>query len=143
MNELTAAAREWLASHHRAVLITLRADGSPQSSNVLTAFDGTEFRISVTAERAKTRNLVRDPRAVMHVVGSDFWSYASVTCSAQVGPVSRQAGDQAGQELLAVHDAISEAPHPNPAEFYDVMVNEHRLVLLLRADTVTGMGWTA
>ena len=93
-------------------------------------------------EGAKTRNLVRDPRAVMHEVGPDFWSYASVTCSAQAGPMSLEAGDQAGQDLLAVHDAISEAPHPDPPEFYDAMVREHRLVLLLRADTVAGMGWT-
>ena len=54
MASLTAASRAWLTQHHQAVLITLRADGSAQSSNVLTSFDGDVFRVSVTAGRAKT-----------------------------------------------------------------------------------------
>ena len=88
MADLNDAARSWLTGRTRAVLITTRADGSPQSSNVLTAFDGTAFRVLVTADRAKTRNLARDPRAVVHVVGDDFWSYASVSCSATLGAVT-------------------------------------------------------
>ena len=54
MAALTDAARDWLTGRTRAVLVTIRADGSPQSSNVLAAFDGTSFRVSVTADRAKT-----------------------------------------------------------------------------------------
>src|SRR4051794_9884361 len=68
MAPLTAGSQEWLTQHHQAVLITLRADGSAQSSNVLTAFDAGVFRVSVTAGRAKTRNLARDPRAIVHVL---------------------------------------------------------------------------
>ena len=107
MASLTSASREWLTRHHQAVLITLRSDGSPQSSNVLTAFDGDVFRVSVTAGRAKTRNLARDPRAVVHVLGGDFWAYASVVCSAGLGTVSTEAGDQAGQDLLRLFNDIS------------------------------------
>ena len=51
MADLNDAAREWMTGRTRAVLITLRSDGSPQSSNVLTAFDGTSFRVSVTADQ--------------------------------------------------------------------------------------------
>src|SRR3954451_1700293 len=97
MADLTDAARDWLTGRTRAVLITTRADGSPQSSNVLTAFDGTSFRVSVTADRAKTRNLARDPRAVVHVVGDDFWSYASVACTATLGEITTTPGDEAGR----------------------------------------------
>ena len=61
MASLTAGAREWLTQHHQAVLITLRGDGSAQSSNVLTAFDGDVFRVSVTAGRAKTRTSPATP----------------------------------------------------------------------------------
>ncbi len=96
MAPLTGGSREWLAQRRQAVLITLRADGSAQSSNVLTAFDGDVFRVSVTAGRAKTRNLARYSRAIVHVLGGTFWGYASVSCSARLGPVSTQAGDQAG-----------------------------------------------
>jgi PPOX class probable F420-dependent enzyme len=143
MAPLTAGSREWLKQHHQAVLITLRADGSPQSSNVLTAFDDDDdvFRVSVTAGRVKTRNLARDPRAIVHVLGGNFWGYASVRCSAHLGSVSVEAGDQAGQELLQLFNDISEAPHPNPPEFFDVQVAEQRLLLSLSVESVSGAGW--
>jgi PPOX class probable F420-dependent enzyme len=141
MGSLTAGAREWLTQQNRAVLITLRADGSPQSSNVLTAFDGDVFRVSVTADRAKTRNLVRDPRATMHVLGDDFWGYASVSCSASLGAVSTEEGDQAGVDLLAAYEAITGKPHPDPQEFFGVQVAERRVLLTLQAESVSGMGW--
>ncbi len=141
MASLTTSSRAWLAQHHQAVLITLRADGSTQSSNVVTAFGGDVFRVSVTAGRAKTRNLARDPRATVHVLGDNFWGYASVRCSAHLGPVSAQAGDQAGQDLLQLFNDISETPHPNPQEFFDVQVAEQRLLLSLSAESISGMGW--
>jgi PPOX class probable F420-dependent enzyme len=141
MGALTEEVREWLSARHKAILITLRADGSPQSSNVSTAFDGTVFRVSVTADRAKTRNLLRDPRATMHVLGPDFWGYASVSCTAQVGPVSREPGDQSGQDLLALYNTISTTPHPAPEEFMQAMVDERRLVLTLHPRSVAGSGW--
>ena len=141
MGALTEEVREWLSARHKAILITLRADGSPQSSNVSTAFDGAVFRVSVTADRAKTRNLLRDPRGTMHVLGSDFWGYASVSCTAHVGPVSREPGDQSGQDLLALYNTISAIPHPDPDEFMQAMVDERRLVLTLHPQSVAGSGW--
>jgi len=141
MADLTDAARSWLTGRTRAVLITTRADGSPQSSNVLTAFDGTTFRVSVTADRAKTRNLARDPRAVVHVVGDDFWSYASVSCQATLGAVTTTPGDEAGRALLDTYEAITGERHADPDEFFAAMVGERRLVLTLAPTGVVGSGW--
>jgi PPOX class probable F420-dependent enzyme len=141
MGALTDEVLEWLSARHKAILITLRSDGSPQSSNVSTTFDGAVFRVSVTADRAKTRNLLRDPRATMHVLGKDFWSYASVSCTASVGPVSSQPGDQSGQDLLALYNSISTTPHPDPSEFMQAMVDERRLMLTLHPRSVAGSGW--
>jgi PPOX class probable F420-dependent enzyme len=127
------SAVEWLTEHHQAVLITLRRDGTPQSSNVAVAFDpasGT-FGVSVTDDRAKTRNMRRDPRGTLHVLGSSFWSYAAVGVIAELGPVTSTPGDRAGQDLLAVYERIT-TPHPDPAEYFQAMVDEHRLVLTLR-----------
>jgi hypothetical protein len=108
---------------------------------VLTAFDGTTFRVSVTDDRAKTRNLLRDPRATMHMLGKDFWGYASVACTAEVGPVSREPGDQPGQDLLDLYNTISATPHPDPQAFMRAMVDEHRLLLRLHPRSVAGAGW--
>ena len=142
MAELTDAARDWLRNRSHAVLITLRKDGSPQSSNISYAFDGSTFRISVTDDRAKTRNVRRDPRAVLHVLDDSFWSYASVTCAASLGEVTTSPGDAAGRELLEVYNAISDTPHPDPDEFFAASAGEHRLVLSLTPTSIAGMGWS-
>jgi PPOX class probable F420-dependent enzyme len=141
MADLTDAARDWLKGRTRVVLVTLRADGSPQSSNVLAAFDGTAFRVSVTADRAKTRNLARDPRAIVHVVGDDFWSYASVSCTASLGEITATPGDEAGRALLETYEAITGETHGDPDDFFAAMVAEHRLVLTLVPTGVVGSGW--
>ena len=53
------------------VLVTLRRDGRPQTSNVVYAVRGSQVLVSVTEDRAKTRNLRRAPRADLHVSTSD------------------------------------------------------------------------
>ena len=132
--------QRWLTGRHQAVLVTVRADGSPQSSNV--AFDLADgvLRVSVTADRAKTRNLRRDPRAVLHVLGDSFWQYAAVTVEAELAPVTTEAGDASGQELLAVYEAITGSAHPDPTEFFAAMVAEQRLVLRLHPSTAVAQG---
>ena len=130
----------WLAAHHQAVLVTLRADGSPQTSNVAYAWQDGVAKVSVTEDRAKTRNLQRDRRAVLHVLGDTFWQYVSVTVEASVGPVSTAPGDAVGRELLEVYGAVSGGPHPDPAEFFEAMVADRRLVLRLAPVRSVGQG---
>ncbi|MBO3750014.1 PPOX class F420-dependent oxidoreductase [Streptosporangiaceae bacterium NEAU-GS5] len=130
----------WVGDRHQAVLITLRSDGSPQSSNVLFAFDGGRFRVSVTADRAKTRNLRRDTRAVLHILGTEFGSYISIGVVAAVGPQSMAPGDAAGVQLLDVYERIRGTPHPDPDEFFRAMVDERRLLLTLSPVSSTSWG---
>ncbi len=117
--------------------MTLRHDGSPQSSNVAFHFDGATARISVTAGRAKTRNVQRDPRVMLHVLGESFWQYVAVQGTASVGAVTETAADAAGRELLEIYEAIS-GPHDNPAEFFAAMVDEQRAVITVRPTRATG-----
>lgn len=130
----------WIAARHQAVLITLRADGSPQTSNIgYDVYDG-RARVSVTADRAKTANLRRDPRGVLHVLGDSFYQYASVRVTASLGPVTVEPGDAAGQELLEMYNVMASTPHPDEQEFFEAMVAEQRLVLSLTPVGVVGMG---
>lgn len=128
---LDPAVAGFLARRTQAVLVTLRADGSPQTSNVLYDGTGGVARVSVTAGRAKTHNLRRDPRAVLHVLGETFWEYAAVRVTAELGAVTTTPGDAAGQELLALYERLSGSAHPDPQEFLTAMVAEQRLVLRL------------
>jgi PPOX class probable F420-dependent enzyme len=57
-------ARSYLRENRRAILATMRADGTPQLSPVLVAVDDAGRVVISTREPAmKTRNVRRDPRA--------------------------------------------------------------------------------
>ncbi len=131
----------WLHGRHQAVLVTVRSDGSPQTSNVAFDLDVGVLRVSVTQDRAKTNNLRRDPRGVLHVLGDSFWEYASITVRAELGPVSTEPGDAAGRQLLDLYERISGERHGNPQEFYEAMVAERRLVLALHPGSAVGQGF--
>jgi PPOX class probable F420-dependent enzyme len=62
----------FVAEHHRAVLITRRQDGRLQSSPIACGVIDGHVAISVTQDRAKTRNIRRDPRVSLCVL-SDEW----------------------------------------------------------------------
>jgi PPOX class probable F420-dependent enzyme len=70
----------FVAENRWGVLVTRKRDGRPQVSNVGYFYDPESqlFGISVTADRAKTRNVARDPRATLHVPSKDFWTWAAV-----------------------------------------------------------------
>lgn len=135
----TDAAHAALAAQHQGVLVTLRRDGRPQTSNVAYDFADGVARISVTDDRAKTANLRRDPRAVLHVVGETFWQYVSADGTVELSAVSKEPGDAPGQELLELHDAVSPEPHSDPDEFFEAMVDDERLVIRFRPTGFAGI----
>jgi PPOX class probable F420-dependent enzyme len=67
-------AREVIREQHRAVLATLRTDGTPQMSPVLVAVDD-EGRVLVSTREAalKVRNLRRDSRLWLCVLPDGFF----------------------------------------------------------------------
>ncbi|MGF7122209.1 PPOX class F420-dependent oxidoreductase [Rhodococcus sp. AG1013] len=130
-----------VASQNRAILATLKRDGRPQLSNIIYAWDpeSRTVRISVTADRAKTRNASRDPRVSLHVSAPDFWSYAVIEGDAELTPVAADPGDATVDELIAVYRAATGGEHDDWDEFRRAMVAERRRVLRVRADHVYGM----
>jgi PPOX class probable F420-dependent enzyme len=136
--ELTAALRH-LADVRQAVLITLKRDGRPQSSNIVAAVgqDGI-VRISITADRAKYPNLQRDPRASLHVNRADFWAYAVIEGTVELSQVAADPGDATVAELVELYRSLS-GEHPNWDEYRASMVRDRRLVLRLHPERAYGM----
>jgi PPOX class probable F420-dependent enzyme len=67
-------ARAVIREQHRAVLTTLRADGTPQMSPVLVAVDDDGYPLVSTRETAlKVRNLRRDQRLWLCVLPDGFF----------------------------------------------------------------------
>src|SRR5437763_10107354 len=93
---------ELLSDHHGGVLVTLKRDGRPQLSNVSHHYypDERIVRISVTDDRAKTRNLRRDARASYHVSSPDRRAYTVVEGTADLSPVAKDPQDDTVEELI-------------------------------------------
>ncbi|MGB3186051.1 MAG: PPOX class F420-dependent oxidoreductase [Ornithinimicrobium sp.] len=131
---------DFLSEHRKGVLVTLKRDGRPQLSNVLYAFDADRSRISmsVTADRAKTRNAARDPRVSLHVSSPDFWAYAVAEGDAVLGEPARDPDDASADALVEVYRTLA-GEHDKWQKFREVQVLEQRLVLSIDVRHAYGM----
>ncbi|HET7066889.1 MAG TPA: PPOX class F420-dependent oxidoreductase [Nocardioides sp.] len=124
---------------HQSVLTTLRRDGKPQLSNVLHTLeaDGV-IRVSTTADRAKYRNLRREPWAALKVDGESFWSYAVIEAEATFSEVAADPQDAAVEELVQYFRTIN-GEHPDWDDYRRAMVSEQRVVVRLTPNRAYGL----
>ncbi|MGY1644495.1 PPOX class F420-dependent oxidoreductase [Geodermatophilus sp. SYSU D00703] len=130
---------DFVAEHRWGVLATVKRDGRPQLSNVGYAYDPEArlFRVSVTDDRAKTRNLRADPRVTLHVASKDFWSWAAVEGTAALTPVAADPHDATVDELVAYYRGVS-GEHEDWDEYRAAMVADRRLVVRFRPEHAYG-----
>jgi PPOX class probable F420-dependent enzyme len=129
----------YLRERRNGVLVTLKSDGRPQSSNIIYVVgDDDVIRVSVTDPRAKTRNMRRDPRVSLHVSADDFWSYVVVEGDADLSPVAADPHDATVDELVELYRAM-QGEHDDWDEYRAAMVADQRLVLRLRPTHAYGM----
>jgi PPOX class probable F420-dependent enzyme len=140
MNDREQKLAELFGTRGVGVLATLKRDGLPQLSNVAYAHDSAArtLSVSVTDDRAKTRNLRRDPRASMYVTTDNRWAYAVAECTAELAPVTTDPNDDTAKALVDLYRAVS-GEHPDWDEFRAAMIAEKRLVLRLRVQRFYGM----
>jgi PPOX class probable F420-dependent enzyme len=114
---LNPAVRRLLDDPNPAVLATINADGSPQTSVIWVGRDDDELVISSAAGRRKDLNIRRDPRVSLSVYDQqDSEVYAEIRGSATVTEdidralavrlAEEYAGPGAGQEFLALPPEI-------------------------------------
>ncbi|MEZ5247255.1 MAG: PPOX class F420-dependent oxidoreductase [Acidimicrobiales bacterium] len=132
-----SAALDRLAGHKNAVLITLRRDGRAQSSDIVYVVDGEAIKISATDDRAKTRNLRRDNRAVLHFTDPASWSYLSIDAIAEVSPVAAASDDATVDALVGLYRAIA-GEHDDWDAYRAAMVDDGRCIVTLHPQSVTG-----
>ena len=128
----------WAADHQLGVLITIRADGRPQSSDIVYALDDDIFVISVTAGRAKTINLRRDPRAVLHLSDEKAWSYVSLDGTVELSPATTSPHDATSDALVDYYERVAGGPHPDWDEYRRAMIDERRLIARFTPTSATG-----
>jgi PPOX class probable F420-dependent enzyme len=129
----------FIRSHKRGVLVTQKRDGRPQLSNIAYAVgeDGV-IRISVTADRAKYRNLQRTPLASLHVTRDDFYAYVVIEADVELSQVAAAPDDEAVEELVEQYRGIA-GEHEDWEAFRQAMVRDRRLVVRLKPTRAYGM----
>ncbi|MGY1672536.1 PPOX class F420-dependent oxidoreductase [Geodermatophilus sp. SYSU D00710] len=130
---------DFVAGRRWGVLATVKRDGRPQVSNVGYAYDAGQrlFRVSVTADRAKTRNLQADPRVTLHVSSDDFWTWVAVEGTAELTPVAADPHDATVEELITYYRGAS-GEHGDWDDYRRAMVADRRLVVRFRPEHTYG-----
>ncbi len=132
-----AEALEFAGSRKEGVLTTIRRNGRPQLSNILYLLEDGVFRISVTDERAKTRNLRRDFRASLYIPGDDFWKWVAIEGTADLSPVAADRNDATVEELVAFYRQLM-GEHPDWDDYRRAMVEDKRLLIRLQPERAYG-----
>ncbi|MBE8474744.1 PPOX class F420-dependent oxidoreductase [Streptomyces justiciae] len=129
-----------LGTGHGGVLVTLKKDGRPQLSNVSHAYypDEGVIRVSITDDRAKTRNLRRDARASYHVTSPDRRAYTVAEGTADLSPVAKDPYDDTVEELIRLYRDV-QGEHPDWDDYRAAMVRDRRLVLRLKVERAYGI----
>ena len=134
-----STALDFLRPRRNGVLATLKRDGMAQQSIIsyYVADDGT-LRISLTDDRAKTRNMRRDPRVSLLVQAQDAYSYVVVEGTAELMAPAADPHDATVDALVVYYRALR-GDHPDWDEYRAAMVADKRLILTIRPDRAYGM----
>lgn len=131
-------ALQWAAGHRLAVLITIRSDGRPQSSDIVYGLVDGRFLISITADRAKTRNLRRDPRSVLHISHESSGSYLAFDGTAELVGPAEAVDDEVADLLVEYFRACKGEDHSDWDEYRQAMVDDRRLLAVFTPASVVG-----
>jgi PPOX class probable F420-dependent enzyme len=110
---------------HNVVLVTYRSDGRPQLSPVSAGLD-TDGRLVVATypQRAKARNLRRDPRAAACVLSDDFGgAWVQLYGSAEVLDLPE------ALEPLVEYFRVIAGEHPDWDEYRQAMRDQGKVLL--------------
>jgi PPOX class probable F420-dependent enzyme len=136
---MMATERLWeiVAGGRNGILATVDEDGTPQLSNIYYLCDPSTqlVRFSTTTVRAKGRNLLQDPRAVLHVSGPDFFNFAVVAGSASLA-VAREPDDAAVDTLFEIHRGLGAASEREG--FGLKMLADHRMAVEIDVERIYG-----
>ncbi len=131
-------AMNFVAARRNGVLVTQKRDGRPQLSNIAYAVVDDVVKISITADRAKYWNVLRNPQASLYVTREDFWAYVVLEGDAELSEVATKPDDPGVDELVELYKAVA-GEHPDWDEYRRAMVADKRVVVRLMPTHAYGM----
>ncbi len=119
------AATQFVRDNHRAVLATIRRDGTPQMSPVIVGVDtGGRLVISTRTTALKVHNLERDPRTFVCITSDGFFGpWVQIRGTAEIVRLP-----EAMDVLVAYYRDIS-GEHPDWDDYRATMVRDSRCVI--------------
>ncbi|MGX1670042.1 PPOX class F420-dependent oxidoreductase [Streptomyces sp. NPDC055400] len=116
---------EFVRPRHRALLLTARADGTPQASPLTCGVDDSgRIVVSTYPERAKTRNAKRNPQ-VSVVVLSDDWNGPWV----QIDGTAEVIDSPESVEPLVEYFRNISGEHPDWDEYRAAMLKQGKSII--------------
>ena len=136
--ELTATQKDFLETNHNAVCTTFRRNGAAQLSIVTSGLYGGGAAFTTTADRAKHRNLARDPRCTLLVSHADWRPFLVLEGNATVLSQDNTPAEELRVAFRDVFRAAAGREHPNWDEYDRVMVEDRRVIVIVTPEDVYG-----
>jgi PPOX class probable F420-dependent enzyme len=120
----------FVRDNHRGVLVTHRRDDRLQTSPIVCGVDDDgRVVISVTQDRAKTKNVQRDPRVTLCVFNDGFFgAWIQVDGRAHIVPMP-----DAMQGLKALYRQVA-GEHPDWDDYEAAMLKDRRVLMRIDPD---------
>ena len=126
-----ANVEDFINANRQAVLTTFRASGAAQMSVVTVGAYGGGAGFTTTEDRAKLRNLARDPRCSLLVAAPDWRSYVVLEGRARLLRRGRADDAELRDALRDIYRAASGSEHPDWDDYDRAMVADRRAAVVV------------
>ena len=135
---LTDAQREFLTANHNGALTTFRRSGAAQMSIVTCGIYGDGVAFTTTADRAKLRNLRRNPSCTILVGTEDWRNFVVMEGQARLVGTDTAGADEYRETLREVYRAAAGREHPDWPEYDQAMLDDRRYAVIVTPAHVYG-----
>lgn len=135
---LTDAQREFLTANHNGALTTFRRSGAAQMSIVTCGIYGDGVAFTTTGDRAKLRNLRRNPRCTILVGTEDWRNFVVLEGQARLVGTDTAGADEYRETLREVYRAAAGREHPDWPEYDQAMLDDGRYAVIVTPAHVYG-----
>ena len=130
--------KRFIAENRRGVLTTFRRDGSAQMSIITCGplQDGVAF--TTTEDRAKLKNLRRNPRCSLLVARENWAAYVVLQGNARLLSANNTDADELRLALREAYRTAAAAEHPNWDEYDRAMMEQRRSAIIVVPEHIYG-----
>ena len=135
---LTEGQRQFLAENHNGALTTFRRSGAAQMSVVTCGRYGDGVAFTTTGDRAKLRNLRRNPRCTILVGTGDWRNFLVLEGTARLVGTDTAGADEYRDTLREVYRTAAGREHPDWDEYDRAMRDDGRYAVIVTPAHIYG-----